>query len=156
MMGFPGADKQAVCPSLTPLHHFTRKHVFPFASHHFTDMTHASLFFSSLLFVFFVFFLIALCSLLMSIFIPAFTGGVREMTRLGRLAHLHGNYTASLRFLMQPLLLHHIPLWLSSYYHSYQACFFRFSPLEDFLPYTIPHLNSPLPKIEPTLASLDC
>lgn len=45
MMGFPCADKQAVCPSLSPLHHFTRKHVFSSASHHFTDMTHTSLFF---------------------------------------------------------------------------------------------------------------
>lgn len=91
----------------------------------------------------------------MSIFIPAFTGGVREMTRLGRLAHLHGNYTASLHFLMQPLLLHHIPLWLLSYYHSYQACFFIFSPLEDFLTYMIPHLDCPPPQTEPPLASLN-
>lgn len=91
----------------------------------------------------------------MSIFIPTFAGGVREMTRLGRLAHLHGNYTASLHFLMQPLLLHHIPLWLLSHYYSYQACVFILSPLQDFLPYMSPHLDLPLPKSEPTLASLD-
>lgn len=42
------------------------------------------------------FFLIALCSLPMSIFNPAFTRGVREMTRLGRHVHLHGNHMASL------------------------------------------------------------
>lgn len=69
MMGFPCADKQAVCPSLTPLHHFTRKHVYSFASHHFTDMTHIHVFFSSLVFVlFFVSFkkkhLFVLCSCL--------------------------------------------------------------------------------------------
>lgn len=119
MMGFPCTDKQAVCPSLTPLLHFAWTHVFSGASHHFSDMRHIPEISLPLFF-----FKIALCSLLVSIFIPVFTGGVREMTRLGRLAHLHGNYTASLHSLMQPLLLRHIPQWFLSYYHIYPGLFF--------------------------------
>lgn len=52
----------------------------------------------------------------MSIFISSFAGGVREMTRLGRLAHLHGNHIASLHCLTPALFLPvaHPPLSLSS------------------------------------------
>lgn len=113
MMGISCSDKLAIsftdstplfkawsCGGFTPFS-FTSQRctqitetLMPFYTHTSHFFSPQPFFFTTLVFFFF-FFLIALCSLPMSIFISAFTGGVREMTRLGRLAHLHGNYIAS-------------------------------------------------------------